>query len=149
MPIYNYVTEDGQIIQKLFVCNKAPSEIVLQDGRKASKQFTVCMFGHITRNDAVQDQKKRDQQQRNHMMDYNVQFFNPLKGQSKQQTKKDFQLLKNKLSQQMIQKQQLRKQQNKQKKEKNKKTFKEVEKLYYNMVQKRKERQFNNNSISV
>ena len=149
MPIYNYVTKNGDIIQKLFSAKQAPDQITLQDGRIAKKEFTVCMFAHISNNDAVQDQKKRDQQQKHYMSDYNIQYFQPLKGQSKQQTRKDFQPIKNKLSQQILQKQQKRKQQNKQKQEKKKRTFKETERLYHKMIQQRKQRQFDKNKLTI
>lgn len=149
MPIYSYVKQDGSIIEKIYSVNNAPQQLVLENGQIAKKVITACMFGHVIHHQKQQDQKKRDQQQRRHMMDYNVQFFNPLKGQSKQQSRKDFQQIKNKLNEQMLQKKQIRKKQNQQKRQKNKKTYKQNQKLYFKMLQERKQRQFQKNKLSV
>ena len=149
MPIYTYLKQDGSVIEKIFSVGKAPQVIQLQNGETLKKIITPCMFGHVIDNTKQQDEKKRDQQQRRYMYDYNVQFFNPLKGQSKQQTRQDFQQIKNKLSQQMLQKKQKRRKQQKQKRQKNKRTFKQNLQLYYKGKRQRAMRQFEKKKLSI
>ena len=149
MPIYTYLKNDGTKIEKLFKINNAPDEIILQNGDIAKKIVTTCMVGYVIHNEKQQDEQKRDEQQRQHMMDYNVQFFNPLKGQTKEQARKDFQQIKNQLSQQMLQKRQIRKQQRKQKQQKNKRTFKQNQKLYFKRKQKLADIKFEQNKLSI
>lgn len=149
MPIYSYMKQNGQIVEKLFKINNVPDQIELQNGEKAIKIIDPVMFAHAVHNQKQQDEKKRDQQQRRHMMQYEVQFFNPLKGQSKEQAKKDFQKIKNKLSEQMLEKKQIRKKINKQKRQKNKRTFKQNQRLYFKMQDQRKSRQFQNKKLNI
>ena len=108
MPIYSFMTQDGESVQKVFSPSNVPEEIKLQNGKIAKRQLTTCAFAYVVNDNDQLDQKKREEQQRQYMKQYNVQAFNGLKGQSKQQSRKDFQLLKNKLSQQMLQRKQKR-----------------------------------------
>ena len=142
MPTYSYIRKDGQIIQKLFSIKNVPNQIVCQDGQLAVKIFKPCNFSYKIDKTIEEDKSKRFEQQKNYMNRYGVEEFQPLKGQSEQQTKKDFQQLKYKLQQQLEQKAIERRKKNKEQRQKKKKSFNETARLYFKGLEQKKQRQY-------
>ena len=149
MPTYSFKKQNGQIIQKLFPINNIPNEIECQDGTIAIRFFKPCNFSYHIDTAAQEDAKKRSQQQHDYMQRFGVAQFQPLKGQSQQQAKKDFEQVKYKMQQQLQQKAQQRKKRQKQKRQKKKKSFNESARLYFKGLQQKKQRQFNKNKLTV
>lgn len=149
MPTYSFKKNNGQIIQRLFSINNVPDEIVCQDGQIATRFFQPCNFSYHVSQTKQEDAKKRSDQQHHYMEQYGVAEFQPLKGQSQQQAKKDFESVKYKMQQQLQQKAQQRKIKQKAQREKKKKSFNESARLYFKGLQQKKQRQFNKNKISI
>lgn len=149
MPTYSFRKQNGQIIQKLFPINNVPNQIVCQDGEIAVKFFQPCNFTYFVNNVKQQDAKKRSQQQHDYMNRFGVAQFQPLKGQSEQQAKQDFEKVKYKMQQQLQEKAQQRRLREKQKRQKKKKSFNQSAKLYFKGLQQKKQRQFNKNKLTI
>lgn len=149
MPTYSFQKSNGQIVQKLFAINQAPDQIVCQDGSKAVRFFQPCNFAYFVDNTKQQDAQKRAEQNQHYMQQFGVAQFQPLKGQSEQQTKADFEKVKYKMQEQLQQKSQQRKIKQKEKKQKRKKSFNENARLYFKGLQEKKQRQFNKNKLTI
>lgn len=149
MPTYSFKKQNGQIIQKLFPISNIPNQIICEDGSVAIRFFQPCNFNYRIDTTKISDYKKRDEQQHQYMARYGVAQFQPLKGQSPQQAKEDFEKVKYRMQQQLQQKAAQRKIRQKQERQKRKKSFNENARLYFKGQQQKKQRQFNNNKIMI
>lgn len=149
MPIYQYMTQQGKIIQKLFSVDDVPQEIELKDGTIAKKIISKCSFSYNQTDVKKQDQQKIKQERKHYMNQYNVESFIPLKGQSEEKAFQDFKKTKYIQQQQILRKQQIRRQNNFKKWEMKRKSFKQMEKQYIKKKQDQKKRQYEDRKINI
>lgn len=149
MPTYSFKKENGQIVEKLFSIGNVPEQIQCQGGQIAKRFYQSCNFNYHVDTVAQQDRKKRSQEHHQYMEQFGVAQFQPLKGQSQEQARKDFQKVKYKMQQQLQEKAQQRRLREKQKRQKKKKSFNQSAKLYFKGLQQKKQRQFNKNKLTI
>ena len=150
MPIYEYKTEDGKIIQRLFPIDNIPETIELQDGTIATKIISKCSFSYNdTEAIKKQDKEKIKEDRKHYMNQYNVDAFIPLKGQSEDQAFQDFKKTKYIQQQQILRKQQIRHQNNIKKWNQKRKSFKQMQKQYIKKKQDEKKRDYEDRKITI
>lgn len=149
MPTYTFLRQDGIQIERLYKQSEVQNEIICDDGVKAVKIFKPCNFTYHVSNIKEQDMKKKKEENKQYMLQYGVEQFQPLQGQSQEQIRKDFEEVKHKTQQELEQKAIQRKKETKKKQMDKKKSFNEIARLYFKGKEQRKERQFNKNTLKV
>lgn len=147
MPIYEFLKEDGSVIEKLFSVDDVPSEIILDDGSIAKKIISSCSVKYAVNNIKEQDEEKKREERKYYMNQYNVENFVPLKGQTEEQAFEDFKKTKYLQQEQILKKNEIRKQSNFEKWNSKRKSFKEMEKQYLAKKEKEKQDEYEKNKI--
>ena len=147
MPLYEYIKEDGSIIEKIFSIDDVPNEITLEDGSVAVKRISKCSVKYNVNNIKEQDEEKKREERKHYMNQYNVEKFIPLKGQTEEQAFEDFKKTKYLQQEEILKKNEIRKKSNFEKWSSQRKSFKEMEKQYLAKKEKEKQDEYEKNKI--
>lgn len=149
MPIYEFLTEDGNIVEKLFPIDNIPESVLTEDGKNAKRIISSCNFNEKVDDRKQQDEEKVREERRRYMREYNVDKFIPLRGQSEEQAFEDFKKTKNQQQEEILRKNEKRQKINAEKWNKKRKCFKEMEKQYLEKKEKEKKIEYEKNKISI